>query len=370
MAAVAASASSVFRKGYLPTEIRREMIEVAERVEIYVEQSGNIQSGIPVVFVHGGPGWHIRTIADDADSGKGNDHQWFNPGKYRVIAFQQRGTRDCKPTVYDHSTHPREFKDVTIQTLAEDMETLRKKLSIDKWLVFGGSWGSALTMFYGQEYPASCLGLVIRGVFMVTPYENARFFSKERYDAQGKKTGNMWDPRALDRVVDYARKKFPDLQIDLEHTENIYEAYSRLCVLEDDRVAQKIWTNFEAYVDDPAGAPEEYAKLMSDELDITNDDHCVGVWEPLLMNSVAKTYNLVDPARLARLQGMPVQVVNGEDDSVCEAAFAERVAADLVKAGCLAKCAIVPGGPHSPFHDGMTDALVRATDTFAEHSHF
>ncbi|MBS0655059.1 MAG: alpha/beta fold hydrolase, partial [Verrucomicrobia bacterium] len=145
------------RLQHRPTTRITSKIEVESGWKVHVEESGNPE-GIPVVFVHGGPGVKCRDT----------DHQWFDPDKYRIIVFQQRGTWGCTPSAEDLSTPSQIFKDVTIQTLAADLEAIRKQLHIDKWLVFGGSWGSTLTMYYAQEFPEQCLGLVVRGIFLAS----------------------------------------------------------------------------------------------------------------------------------------------------------------------------------------------------------
>jgi proline iminopeptidase len=340
----------------------KSMIEVAPGVSVYVEESGNPQ-GIPAVFVHGGPGYYFRRA--DHKSGY-SDHQWFDPEKYRIIAFQQRGTQLCEPNVHNQETHPKIFQNVTIRTLADDMEAIRKKLNIDKWLVFGGSWGSAMSVFYAEQYPTSCLGLVVRGIFMISHKENALFLDGARY---AKQSGEKWNPKALDRVVDYARSKGFD--VSLENPADIYQAYSDLCVLQDDRTAQRIWTNFEDYADDPSDDCEAFQRLMSDATDATDHERCVGVWETLLMNNVAKKEALLAPSRLANLRGLPVKVVQGAKDNLCHPMIAQALVDGLVDAGCDVTYSLVEGGTHSPVgHPGMTDALVRATDAFANTKHF
>lgn len=340
----------------------KSMVEVASGISIYVEESGNLK-GIPALFVHGGPGYYFRR--SDHRSGS-SDHQWFDSEKYHIIAPQQRGTQLCEPTVYDQVTHPKIFKYVTIQTLAEDMEVLRKRLNIEKWLVFGGSWGSSLSIYYAEQYPESCLGLVVRGIFLITPMENALFLDEKRY---AKQSGDKWNPQALQRVVNYAQSK--GFQVDLDHPADIYEAYSQLCVLQDDRTAQRIWTNFEDYADDPSDDCEAFARLMSSDTEATDHERCVGVWETLLMNSVAKTCNLLDKKLLGKLKELPIQVVQGKSDNLCHPMIAQRLVDDLREEGCKVKYTLVEGGPHSPVgHPGMTDALIRATDTFAEKGHF
>lgn len=175
-----------------PCDIKNYMVELeSPDWKIYVEESGNPE-GIPVVFLHGGPGSTFSISA----------HQWFNPKSYRVIVFQQRGTHNCIPNAENSSLDANIFSKVTLHTIASDMEILRRKLSIDKWLVFGGSWGSTLGLYYAQEFPGSCLGLILRGIFLATEKEMIDFFMHETHLAS-----KNYSRQALDTLIDYARKR-------------------------------------------------------------------------------------------------------------------------------------------------------------------
>ena len=114
---------------------------------LYWEQSGN-PHGQPVVFLHGGPGAGTTP----------NHRRFFDPAHYRIILFDQRGA--------GRSTPYANIIDNTTDHLVSDIETLREQLGIEKWLVFGGSWGSTLALVYAERYPERCLGIILRGVFM------------------------------------------------------------------------------------------------------------------------------------------------------------------------------------------------------------
>ena len=114
---------------------------------MYWEQSGNA-SGIPVLFLHGGPG-----------AGSSPAHRrLFDPSCYRIIIFDQRGAGRSSPLG--------EVRNNTIPHLIHDIEMLRQHLGIEQWLVFGGSWGSTLALAYGEAHPARCLGFILRGIFL------------------------------------------------------------------------------------------------------------------------------------------------------------------------------------------------------------
>ena len=122
-------------------------LKVSDLHEIYFAEYGN-PKGIPVVNIHGGPG----------AGSSANDMRFFDPKHYRIILFDQRGAKRSKPLA--------SIKENTTADLISDLEKLRKALKIDKWLVFGGSWGSALALAYGQTHPKQCLGFVLRGIFL------------------------------------------------------------------------------------------------------------------------------------------------------------------------------------------------------------
>jgi len=120
-------------------------LKVSPLHDIYYEESGNPQ-GKPVVFLHGGPGG-----GTDAKM-----RQFFNPKKYRIVLFDQRGCGKSKPSA--------SLEDNTTWHLVSDIEAIREKLGIDKWQVFGGSWGSTLALAYAQKHPARVSELVLRGI--------------------------------------------------------------------------------------------------------------------------------------------------------------------------------------------------------------
>lgn len=135
-------------KSYYPTiePYATHHIEVDKPHVLYVEECGN-PNGLPVIFLHGGPGMGCTP-----------DHRrYFNPDIYRVIIFDQRGA--------GRSTPKGETTNNNTQALVSDIETIRKKLGVEKWIVFGGSWGSALSMVYAISHSENILGLILRGIF-------------------------------------------------------------------------------------------------------------------------------------------------------------------------------------------------------------
>jgi proline iminopeptidase len=127
--------------------------------ELYVEQCGNPQ-GQPVVFLHGGPGGGSNAMA----------RRFFDPAHYRIILFDQRGAGRSRP----HAS----LVDNTTWHLVADLETLRAHLGVDRWLVFGGSWGSTLALSYAQAHPERVSGLILRGIFTLRRRELTWFYQE------------------------------------------------------------------------------------------------------------------------------------------------------------------------------------------------
>ena len=143
----------ILTKSYKNKEIHyNDKIITSDGHEIYFEVKGN-SSSTPVVFLHGGPG--ARVVPAHYD--------FFNPKLFFSILFDQRGCGKSKPFC--------ELKNNNIQNLILDMERIREKLGLQKWILFGGSWGSTLALYYAINYPERCLGLVLRGVFLGTRNE-------------------------------------------------------------------------------------------------------------------------------------------------------------------------------------------------------
>jgi len=141
---------AVNESGHLP---------VSDIHSIYWEECG-LSTGVPVIYLHGGPG------AGREDT----DRQYFDPSHYRSILFDQRGSGKSTP----HAS----LEDNTTWHLVSDIEALRQHLKIEKWIVFGGSWGSTLSLAYSQKHPDRCLGLILRGIFTLRREELEWFYQK------------------------------------------------------------------------------------------------------------------------------------------------------------------------------------------------
>lgn len=155
-----ADSTATFRTLYPPIEpYSSRHLPVDGGHEVYIEQSGN-PDGIPILFVHGGPGGGTSPI----------QRRFFDPVKFRIILFDQRGCGRCRP----HAS----LENNTTWDLVADMEAIRQHLHIRKWVLFGGSWGSTLALLYAEKHAEHVSNLVLRGIFLMRQREVDWFYKK------------------------------------------------------------------------------------------------------------------------------------------------------------------------------------------------
>ncbi|MFN7147335.1 MAG: prolyl aminopeptidase [Myxococcota bacterium] len=290
---------------------------------VYFEESGN-PDGIPVVFVHGGPG-----------AGTEPTHRrFFDPKRYRIVLFDQRGS--------GRSTPHAELRENTTWDLVADMERIRAHLGIEKWAVFGGSWGSTLALAYAETHPERVLGLVLRGIFLLRDKEIDWFY-------QGG--AHMLFPDAWE---DYLAP------IPGEERGDLVAAYYKRLTSEDPEVrlaAARAWSIWEARTS---------KLLVSEDLVRKYDDaqFALAFARIECHYFVHRGFFQRDDQLLAgapKLRDIPGWIVQGRYDVVCPMASAW----DLHRAWPEAKLTIVADAGHSAFEPGIEAALVAATDELA-----
>ena len=267
---------------YPPVEpYRRDLLDVGGGHRIYFEESGN-PHGFPVLFVHGGPGSQSRPA----------HRQFFDPDFYRIVLFDQRGCGQSRPQAL--------LADNTTTHLVTDMDYLRRHLNVDRWLLFGGSWGSTLSLAYALAYPERAAGLVLRGVFL------------------GSRVEVDWFLHGVRRIVPEAWAEFArDANVGL------VEHYRRL--VDDSRqeiafAAAKSWSDYEARVMEPANMAAS-AGASSPQENLA----AVKVHLHYLANEFfLKPNELLD--NLWRIKNTPVTIVQGRMDMVCPPVTAIAVA--------------------------------------------
>lgn len=303
---------------YLPTGTQHR---------IYVEVSGN-PDGIPVIFLHGGP-----------CSGTKPDHRrFFNPGHYRIVLFDQRGCGRSLPFG--------EIEHNTTQDLIDDMERIRDLLKINKWLVFGGSWGSALGLLYAQQHNEKVLGLVIRGVFL------ARQKDMDWFAAYG---ANQIYPEAWQHFIDAIPEKVnKDLVAALWH--GIHR--------EDPVAAGRVASAWQAWNGQLA-----VGKAFNRSGEDQGDAELAVKQVKMELHYAMHRYFIQEDQILAncqRLTKLPTMIIHGRYDLVCPMA----AGFSLHQALPGSKFAVLPNAGHIAQHEEMIDALVGATDRFAERLDF
>ena len=287
---------------------------------MYWEQSGN-PHGIPVLFLHGGPG-----------AGAAPAHRrFFDPARYRIVIFDQRGA--------GRSTPLGELKDNTTLHLVADIERLRQHLKIERWLVFGGSWGSTLALAYGEAHPARCTGFILRGVFLCRASEIDWFIHGLR---------NFF-PEAWRRFVD----AIPEAE-----RGDLLRAYYRRLTHPDAAVhmgAARAWSSYEGACSTLLPSPDTVAYFAGDTV-------ALGLAR---IEAHYFTHDIFLPqnallANVGRIRHIPCTIVQGRYDAVCPIVTAD----DLHNAWPEAEYIVVPAAGHSAWEPGISAELVRATERF------
>lgn len=305
---------------------RTGKLKVSDIHEIYFEESGSPQ-GKPVVFVHGGPG-----AGTD-----GKQRCFFDPEKYRIILFDQRGCGKSTP----HAC----LEDNTTWTLVSDMEALRKHLGIARWQVFGGSWGSTLGLAYAQTHPEAVTELVLRGIFLLRKKEIDWFYQE----------GASWIyPDEWDKY----ERHIPE-----NERGDFVSAYYRRLTSSDKEVqlaAAKLWSVWEAAT----------AKLIPEStlVEAWGQDQFALAFARIECHYFYNRGFFESDGQLLRNVGsirhIPTVIVQGRYDVCCPM----RSAWDLKQAWPEAELIIAPDAGHSAFETSISKALVAATDKFAARS--
>jgi proline iminopeptidase len=297
-------------------------LSVDARHTIYYEQCGN-PAGKPVVMLHGGPG-----------AGCGAKMRRFHdPAHYRIVLFDQRGS--------GRSTPHADLVDNTTWDLVADIERLREHLGIERWQVFGGSWGSTLALAYAEAHPGCVTELVLRGIFMLRRWELEWFYQ----EGTSRLFPDAWD-KYLEPIPPVERG-------------DLISSYHRRLTSPDEATrlaAARAWSVWEAST----------SLLLQDEAFIKGHE------DPHFALSFARieSHYFVHGGFLDvenqllrdahRLHGIPGVIVHGRYDVVCPL----QNAWDLKKAWPEAKLVISPGAGHSAFEPENASALVEATDSF------
>jgi proline iminopeptidase len=295
-------------------------LKVSDIHEIFVEQSGN-PKGKPVIFLHGGPGGGIEPIY----------RQYFNPDKWRIIILDQRGCGKSTP----HA----ELKENTTWNLVSDIEKIREKLNINTWTVFGGSWGSTLSLSYSINHPDRCDALILRGIFLLRKKEIQWFYQEGCSfiypDAWEEYLAPIPEDERDDLVAAYYKRLTSgnkDIRIKAAKAWSIWEAST----------SKLLQTQKALHLFDNEKVAEAFARIECHYF--TN-------------NGFFETDNwLIENAY--KIKSIPTEIVQGRYDVVCPMVSAWELHRELPNAGFH----IIPDSGHSMTETGIRSKLIELTD--------
>jgi proline iminopeptidase len=308
---------------YPPIEPSRAgRLKVSALHEIYFEESGN-PKGSPIVFVHGGPGGGTSP----------DQRRYFDPKHYRIILFDQRGCGKSTPYA--------DLRENTTWDLVSDMEKLREHLKIDQWIVFGGSWGSTLSLIYAETHPSRTRGLILRGIFLCRKQEIDWFYQQ----GASRIFPDLWD--------EYLKP------IPLEERGDLVKAfYKRLCS-DDRRVrleAAKAWSIWEGST----------SCLLSDSelIHNTGDESFAEAFARIechyFTNNIWMKHEHQILEDVYKIRHIPCEIVHGRYDVVCPV----ENAWDLHKRWPESQLHIIPDAGHSAKEPGILSKLIEITIRF------
>ncbi len=300
----------------------QQWVEVDPPHRLYLEQSGS-PDGIPVIVIHGGPGGGCEPL----------HRRFFDPEKYRIILFDQRGAGQSRP----HAN----IENNNTQALIQDLELIRDYLNIEQWMLFGGSWGSTLSITYAEQYPQHVSGLVLRGIFL------ARQQDLDWLYKQG------------------ASKIYPDFWEDFIHPipeherDDLLKAYAKRLFGQDEIArmsAAKAWSVWEGRIATLQNSHKTIEHFSEPRLALSLSRIEVHYF---INHCFLKENQLLDNAN--QLKDIPGIIVHGRYDMICPL----ENAWSLIQAWPNAELQIVRDAGHSITEAGNIDALIRATRTMA-----
>ena len=287
---------------------------------MYWEESGN-PSGVPVVFLHGGPGAGATAA----------HRRFFDPVYYRIVIYDQRGA--------GRSTPLGEIQDNTTPHLINDLELLRQHLRIDKWHIFGGSWGSTLALAYGEAHPERCLSFMLRGIFLCRKAEIDWFLYGLR---------NLFPEAWHDFVA----------PLSVAERNNILSAYYQRLMDPDPTIhmpAARTWSTYEGSCSTLLPNPATVSYFAGDtvalglaRMETHYFNHNIFLPENSLLDNIHKLHTI------------PATIVQGRYDAVCPIISAD----DLHHAWPQAEYIIIDDAGHSVWESGIQTALIRTTERF------
>jgi len=302
---------------------KRHQLKVSEIHELYVDEAGN-PDGLPVLFVHGGPG-----SACDASS-----RRFYDPSNYRIITFDQRGCGRSTP----HSS----LEENTTKDLIEDIEKIRQYLAVEQFVLFGGSWGSTLSLLYAQRYPQHVHAMVLRGIFLCRQVDLDWLYR----DGANRIFPDNWDE--FQRAIPEAERG------------DLVEAYYNRLTGEDElarMAAAKAWSAWEGNCSKLRPSAEAMAKFTKPH----NAMALSRIETHYFMNKGFIEENQI-LRNMDAIKDIPGTIVHGRYDMVCPLDNAYL----LHHHWPASELHIVRDAGHSASEPGNVDALIRATHDIAK----
>ncbi|MEY8199009.1 MAG: prolyl aminopeptidase [Colwellia sp.] len=297
-----------------------QYLEVSPLHQLYIEQCGN-EHGIPVVFLHGGPG-----------SGCREQHRcYFDPAIYHIILFDQRGCGRSKPQG--------ELEGNNTLALVDDINTIRKHLGISQWLVFGGSWGATLGLVYAKQYPEQVIAMILRGVFLGRPQDINWVYSN-------KGAAQIY-PEAWQGLVE---------NLPIEQQQKPLDAIYQQLINNDEQISRNAYNRLQqwesAILNIQPGIPASKGDTINKKPSIIqlyySINHCFIEQSPIL-------------EQINQVCDIPIQIIQGRYDFVCPVEQAWQLAYHCPQA----KLTIIEMAGHLANEPLMINALIEATRSFS-----
>ena len=297
-------------------------LKVSDIHTLHIEESGN-KDGKPVIFLHGGPGGGIEPIY----------RQYFDPEKWRIIIFSQRGCGKSTPLS--------ELEDNNTWALVQDIEKIREHLNISKWTVFGGSWGSTLSLSYAVSYPDRCAALILRGIFLLREKELKWFYQEG---------ASYIYPDAWEKYLE---------PIPENRRDDLMSAYYEILTGPDKDArykAAKAWSIWEAST----------SKLIQNKKSLHHfeDEQVADIFARIechyFVNKGFFEYDGWILDQIDKIRHIPSVIVQGRYDVVCPMITAW----DLHQKWPEADFHVIPDSGHSMLEAGIRDKLIEYTNKF------
>jgi len=301
-------------------KVKKYHVKVSSLHTLYVEECGN-PKGIPALFLHGGPGAGLSP----------NHRRFFNPEKYRIILFDQRGAGKSTPYA--------ELKENTLWDLISDIEIIRRRLKVNKWLVFGGSWGSTLALCYAINHPERILHLIVRGIFLCRHEEILWFYQAGAH-----------------QIFPDEWKKYIAVIPENERHDLLHAFYRRLTSpnKSERSEAARAWSQWEGATICLQSNSAMYTEFTEIAVSLARIEchyfvnNCFFPADNYILNNAH------------RIEQLSTDIIHGRYDVVCPV----KNAFDLKEKLPRARLAVIPDAGHAAFEPGIRAALVAATDRF------